>query len=153
TRKVVDAMAFEKACDYRFGRFRLVLKNLAAATIIPKEYFIDAVMHLEGIDPKIPELVTSAIKFNDIDTLMHLLDDHRADQRTIEEACDLMLPNSTRRALMEMDIPLDLIHEAILHLDGYYSHDIAAELHSTMQSLSGQELGEQVLDMLRDSSA
>jgi hypothetical protein len=148
----VDALAFEKACDYRFGRLRLVLKNVTMAGIIPKKLFVEAMMYLEGIAPDVPANIMNAIKFNDIDHLMHLLDMHREDQVSLEEALDLLLPEPLRRTLMRMEVPLDLIHEAILHLDSYYPHDLAQDLQKILETKSGQELSDYVVDFFREST-
>jgi len=89
-----------------------------------------------------------------IDMLQDILRSNRDDQRTIEEVFDLLYPDAQlRRCIKEMKVDLDLINETLLHLEGHSAREVAGEIYDLVSTMSSEELGAAVLDVLAPPSA
>lgn len=142
-------MAFERAFDAHFPRLRVHLKYLAAKQILSPALFAEIVLCLEGVDPEINQRLLECFDAVDINALLEILRSNKGDQRIIEETYDLLNPDAPlRRAVKEMKVDLDQINETLLHIEGYSAKDVAAEVYSVVSTLSGEELGLAVLDIL-----
>ena len=151
---LIRLMALERAFDFEFPRMRQHLKYGAARQALNPQLFADAILHFEGIDPEIVPRLLECFDSVNIDMLQEILRSNKYDQRTIEEAFDLLYPDSQlRRCIKEMKIDLDLINETLLHLEGCSAKDVACELYDLISSMSGDELGAAVLDVLSPPSA
>jgi hypothetical protein len=147
-------MAFERAFDFHFPRFRVHLKHLAAKQIVLPALFSEIVLCLEGVDPDINQRLLECFDAVDINALIAILRENKGDQKIIEETYDLLNPDAPlRRAVKEMKVDLDQINETLLHIEGYSAKDVAAELYEVISRLSGEDLGLAVLDIVAAPSA
>jgi hypothetical protein len=147
-------LAFERAFDIAFPRLRVHLKYVAARLAVSINVFADVILSLEGIDPDITTRIQECFDSVDILGLQGILHRHRLQQATIEECFDLINPEAQlRRSIKEMKVDQDLINETLLHLEGFFSRDVASELLDLIQGLQGVELGEACIDLLSVPSA
>lgn len=147
-------LALERAFDMEFPRLRQHLKYAAARQALNPQFFADAILHFEGVDPEIVARLLESFDSVNIDMLQDILRSNRDDQRTIEEVFDLLYPDAQlRRCIKEMKIDLDLINETLLHLEGHSAKEVAAELYDLVSTMTGEELGAAVLDVLAPPSA
>ena len=147
-------LALERAFDRDFPRLRQHLKFGAARIALTPELFAESILHLEGIDPEIVPRFLECFDSVDIDLLQQRLRDNKLDQRTIEQVFDLLYPDATlRRCIKEMKVDLDLINETLLHLEGYSSKEVATEIHNLTETLSAEQLGIALLDVLATPAA
>jgi hypothetical protein len=147
-------MAFERAFDFHFPRFRVHLKHLAAKQIVSPNLFSEIVLCLEGVDPEINQRLLECFDAVDINALIEILRGNKGDQRIIEETYDLLNPDAPlRRAVKEMKVDLDQINETLLHIEGYSAKDVAAEIYEVLSRLSGDDLGLFVLEIVAAPSA
>jgi hypothetical protein len=142
-------MAFERAYDTLFPRLRVHLKYAAARGVLPTVVFAEILLCLEGVDPEVTSRLQECFDGVDVGGLQELLRQNRSDQRVIEEAFDLLHPETPmRRSIKEMKIDLDLINETLLHLEGYFARDVAEEIHSLFSEMESKQLGQSVLEIL-----
>ena len=146
-------MALERAFDLEFPRMRQHLKYGAARQALNPQLFADAILHFEGIDCEIVARLLECFDSVNVEMLQDILRANKDDQRTIEEVFDLLYPDSQlRRCIKEMKLDLDLINETLLHLEGHSAKEVACEIYDLISSMSGDELGAAVLDVLAPPS-
>lgn len=154
TGNICRIMAFERAFDFHFPRFRVHLKYLAAKQIVSPALFAEIVLCLEGVEPEINQRLLECFDSVDINALIEILRGNKRDQKIIEETYDLLNPDAPlRRAVKEMKVDLDQINETLLHIEGYSAKDVAGEVYELISSLTGSDLGLAVLDILAAPSA
>lgn len=146
---IARRLAFERAYDIDFPRLRVDIKFAAGRNAIVTREFVNAILYLEGVDPSVIEQITEHFDAVDIDRMLEVLGEHRHDQNVVEECYDLLNPEHTlRRSIKAMQVPLDKINETLLHIEGYYPKDVAAEIWRLFTDLKGAELGIAVLDVV-----
>jgi hypothetical protein len=146
-------MSFERAYDTFFPRLRVHLKLAAARMAISVGSFVELILALERVDTEIPARILECFDAVDVRRLQELLRENRVSQRVVEECYDLINHERTlRHALKEMAVDTDLINETLLHLQGYCSVTVAEEVKATVDSLSGDDLALEVLEILRPPS-
>jgi len=150
---LIQVMALERAFDLIFPRLRVQFKLAAARQALSPAGFAEAILSFEGIDPDVTARILECFDAVDIGGLQDILRANRDDQKTIEEAYDLLFPDATlRRSVKEMKVDLDLINETLLHIEGFYAREVAAELHQLVSSLDGDDLGRACLEILATPS-
>jgi hypothetical protein len=151
---LLKLLSLERAFDLEFPRLRQHLKYSAARQALTPQLFTDAILHFEGVDPEIVARLLESFDSVNIDMLQDILRSNRDDQRTIEEVFDLLYPDAQlRRCIKEMKVDLDLINETLLHLEGHSAREVAGEIYDLVSTMSSEELGAAVLDVLAPPSA
>lgn len=146
-------MSFERAYDMCFPRLRVHLKLAAARMAMSVGTFVELILALERVDTEIPARILECFDAVDVYRLQELLRENRVSQRVVEECYDLLNHERTlRHALKEMAVDTDLINETLLHLQGYCSVTIAEEVKASVDSLSGDDLAHEILEILRAPS-
>lgn len=152
-KKGIPAFALERSYDYRYGRLRLHLKYLLTKEVLSREAFAETIMILENIPPQLPRQIYQLIQENDVLSLLKVLGEHRDSQPVIEETYNLLFSDkSLRKAVMSMSINIDLISETLLHLEGYYPHDVANEIVEISHNYHGDELADVIIEILSEST-
>ncbi len=140
------AMGFERGFDKTFPRLRLHIKYAAARMAVTPPVFAELLLYLEGISPDVNDRLIQYFDAVDIEMVLELLREYKHDQRMIEETFDLLCPeNGLRTSIKQMKVDLDVINEALLHLDGYSAKDVADELHSIISNTPVESLGSELV--------
>lgn len=149
TQPLINLIALERTYDKMYPRLRNHLKIATAEGRLPKLLFGEIILRLEGIDPKVLTDIQECFDAIDIEKLQGILAEQRDAQRSIEEVFDLIHDETTlRRSVKDMKIDLDLINETLLHIEGYYSNDLAQEIKDLCANYNGIELGSKLLFVL-----
>ena len=150
---LLRALGFERGFDMVFPRLRVHIKRAAARGAITPPTFAELMLYLEGIEPDVNARLLQYFDAVDIDMVIELLRTFQHGQSTIEQTFDLLNPESPlRRSIKEMKVDLEPINEVLLHLDGYSAKDVADELHSFVEALPTEELGEALLRVFEPST-
>lgn len=153
-KKGLAALALERSYDYRYGRLRLHLKHLLSKEVLDHEAFAETILILENLVPQLPRLIYREIQENNAHSLLEILGQHRDGQPVIEEAYNLLFPDKNlRKAIMGMAINIDKISETLLHLEGYYPHDIAEEIIEICNNSHGDSLATEILTILSEPTS
>lgn len=144
----IEARAFERASDSRYGKLRFNLKALASVQHISDHELVEAIMHLEGLPPEVPQKIVELYKIEDLHAILEVLGKHRVDQPVIEESCDVLLDESFRRALTQLGLDPDIVNRVLLHLDSFYPFDVADHIYALTQKLRGDELAQNLAAVL-----
>lgn len=145
---------FEYCFERHYGSLLLRLRVLATKKILPRPYFSEAILLLEGINPTITaelHAYLSPLEISGVDLLaaQQILRENKYDLNTIKKSYNALNASETlRETVYNLKIPLVGINKTLLLLDGFDPDALATDLHEVIEKYEGQELGTEVLKLM-----
>lgn len=140
---------FELAFNRLFCDLRLLLKQLSSFGFCARDRMAEFVLNLEGIDPDAHIRFKKLIEFSDVASLKTSLRREAAHLKSIEDAHDVVFPDSKLRATLDqMNAGLNDICRTLLLLDCYDPVEVAAVIQQIIESNKGDTLTRKILKVL-----
>jgi hypothetical protein len=149
---------FETCLEKHFGTLLHRLRLLGTKKILPRTYFSEAVLLLEGLQPSITAELNECLKDanpsqSSLSRIQSILEANKLDLKTIQQSYNALDPNHTlRESIQSLAIPLNIKNKTLLFLDGYNPDTVAEELFELVGKERGEILGEKVLQLLASPS-
>lgn len=163
-----QVLAFEAAYNRNFAMFSYcqsknygsllqTLRVLATSGALEREYFAQAILLLENVDPSIAMTLKNHLNEENlgettINKLHELLREFKNHLIILQKAFNALDEKVTlRETIYELKIPLNVKNKTLLLLDGYDPDAVAEEVAEVLSDrLSPEEIGESLLKLLAE---